>query len=89
MLLKFQDCLSYTLEKFKATKAKGLLVCIDDSKESLGLVRKYKGKVTLKDNPSLEIIDFANGASISGRSTLITVHSNNKHDEIISKILKR
>ena len=87
MLLKFQDCLSYTLEKFKATKAKGLLVCIDDSKESLGLVRKYKGKVTLKDNPSLEIIDFANGASISGRSTLSIVHSNNKHDEIISKIL--
>ena len=87
MLLKFQDCLSYTLEKFKASKAKGLLVYIDDTKESLSLISKYKGKVLLNKNPSIEIVDFANGASISGRQSLTIVHSNGKHNEIISNIV--
>ena len=87
MLLKFQDCLSYTLERFKASKAKGLLVYIDDSKESLSLISKYKNKVLLKKNPSIEIIDFANGATISGRQSLTIIHSNGKHNEIISNIV--
>lgn len=87
MLLKIQDCLAYTLNNFRNEQAKGLLVCTDNSMESSVLLENYKDKFLLLKTPPLEIVDFANGAAISGRSVLTVLHSQDKHNEIIKNIL--
>ncbi|MGI6680940.1 MAG: transketolase C-terminal domain-containing protein [Bdellovibrionota bacterium] len=87
MLLKIQDCFSWTLNRFQDTLAKGLLIYADSSNEVELLVSSCKNNIVLKDNPSKEIIDFANGAAISGRPVASLVCANGEYNDIILNIL--
>ncbi len=87
MSLKIQDCLEYTLSKSKK-ELRELLICIDDSCESLSLVEKRKkNSILLKTSPR-EIIDFASGAAISQRTVINILKSRNDLNKLIENVLE-
>ncbi len=86
MLLKIQDCLEYTLLKSQK-KLRELLLCIDDSCESLSLIGKKKEDAILLKIPPVEIVDFTSGAAISQRTVITILKSRNQLNNLIENVL--